>query len=259
MVDIARRGVMLVIASPSGAGKSSIIARGDGDRPQPRALGLGDDRAASAPSEVEGVHYHFVVGRRVRAHARRRRAARMGRGARQPLRARRARGSSRSSPRATTSSSTSTTRARCSSTRRAARTWSRSSSCRPRSRSCAPASSAAPRTARTSSCERLKNARIEMEHWSEYDHVIINEDLETSVATVRAILAGARRHAGGAIPRWQASSKTCRTRSTRSRSRASREALRDREERRDRQVLGALVALEARRRQAAARPARRAT
>ena len=40
--------------------------------------------------------------------------------------------------------------------------------------------------------ERLKNAGIEMEHWSEYDHVIVNEDLETSVAAVRAILAGAR-------------------------------------------------------------------
>ena len=39
---------------------------------------------------------------------------------------------------------------------------------------------------------RLRNARIEMEHWSEYDHVIINEDLDKSVATVRAILAGAR-------------------------------------------------------------------
>ena len=39
---------------------------------------------------------------------------------------------------------------------------------------------------------RLKNARIEMEHWSEYDHVIVNEDLETSVTAVRSILAGAR-------------------------------------------------------------------
>jgi guanylate kinase len=39
---------------------------------------------------------------------------------------------------------------------------------------------------------RLRNARIEMEHWSEYDHVIINEDLDKSVATVRAILSGAR-------------------------------------------------------------------
>jgi guanylate kinase len=39
---------------------------------------------------------------------------------------------------------------------------------------------------------RLKNARIEMEHWSEYDHVIINEDLDRSVESVRAILAAGR-------------------------------------------------------------------
>jgi guanylate kinase len=39
---------------------------------------------------------------------------------------------------------------------------------------------------------RLRNARIEMEHWSEYDHVIINQDLDESVSKVRAILAGAR-------------------------------------------------------------------
>ena len=39
---------------------------------------------------------------------------------------------------------------------------------------------------------RLKNARIEMEHWHEYDYVIINEDLDQSVEKVRAILAAAR-------------------------------------------------------------------
>lgn len=40
--------------------------------------------------------------------------------------------------------------------------------------------------------KRLKNARIEMEHWREYDYVIVNEDLEQSVDKVRAILASAR-------------------------------------------------------------------
>jgi guanylate kinase len=39
---------------------------------------------------------------------------------------------------------------------------------------------------------RLKNARVEMDHWSEYDHVIINEDLDRSVEMVRAILAAGR-------------------------------------------------------------------
>jgi guanylate kinase len=40
--------------------------------------------------------------------------------------------------------------------------------------------------------KRLKNAKIEMEHFGEYDYVIVNEDLELSVARVRAILASAR-------------------------------------------------------------------
>jgi guanylate kinase len=40
--------------------------------------------------------------------------------------------------------------------------------------------------------KRLRNARIEMDHFSEYDYVIVNRDLEESVARVRAILASAR-------------------------------------------------------------------
>jgi guanylate kinase len=40
--------------------------------------------------------------------------------------------------------------------------------------------------------KRLKNARNEMDHYSEYDYVLVNEDLELSVARVRAILASAR-------------------------------------------------------------------
>jgi guanylate kinase len=40
--------------------------------------------------------------------------------------------------------------------------------------------------------KRLKNAKIEMDHFAEYDYVLVNEDLELSVARVRAILASAR-------------------------------------------------------------------
>jgi len=39
---------------------------------------------------------------------------------------------------------------------------------------------------------RLKNARVEMDHYREYDYVIVNEDLETSTQRVRLILAAAR-------------------------------------------------------------------
>jgi guanylate kinase len=40
--------------------------------------------------------------------------------------------------------------------------------------------------------KRLKNARIEMDHFAEYDYVIVNRDLEESVQKVRTILAAAR-------------------------------------------------------------------
>lgn len=39
---------------------------------------------------------------------------------------------------------------------------------------------------------RLRNARVEMAHYAEYDYVIVNEDLEVSCARVRSILAAAR-------------------------------------------------------------------
>ncbi len=39
---------------------------------------------------------------------------------------------------------------------------------------------------------RLSNAKAEIAHWQEYDYVIINRDLEESVATARAILRAER-------------------------------------------------------------------
>ncbi|MBE7734395.1 guanylate kinase [Devosia sp. CC-YST696] len=40
--------------------------------------------------------------------------------------------------------------------------------------------------------KRLSNARIEMDHFSEYDYVIVNQDLGQSVSRVRSILDSAR-------------------------------------------------------------------
>lgn len=39
---------------------------------------------------------------------------------------------------------------------------------------------------------RLKNAKTEIEHWQEYDYTIVNADLEQSVRAVRAVLAAER-------------------------------------------------------------------
>lgn len=61
-VKIARRGLMLVISSPSGAGKSTI-ARTLMDRDQQIGLSVSVTTRQRRQSEIEGVHYHFVSKR----------------------------------------------------------------------------------------------------------------------------------------------------------------------------------------------------
>ncbi len=39
---------------------------------------------------------------------------------------------------------------------------------------------------------RLKNAKVELDHYDEYDYVLVNEDLEASTQKVRSILVAAR-------------------------------------------------------------------
>ncbi len=39
---------------------------------------------------------------------------------------------------------------------------------------------------------RMQAARAEISHWSEFDHVVVNETLEACVATVQAVLVAAR-------------------------------------------------------------------
>ena len=40
--------------------------------------------------------------------------------------------------------------------------------------------------------KRLRNAKLEMQHYGEYDYVVINQDLEASTQKIRSILAAAR-------------------------------------------------------------------
>ncbi|MDO6963674.1 guanylate kinase [Rhizobium alvei] len=58
-IEIARRGLMLVISSPSGAGKSTI-ARNILEKDQKMSLSVSVTTRKRRPSEIEGVHYKFV-------------------------------------------------------------------------------------------------------------------------------------------------------------------------------------------------------
>ncbi len=56
--DISRRGIMLVLSSPSGAGKTTLT-RNLLDYEQKVALSISATTRARRPSEIDGVHYLF--------------------------------------------------------------------------------------------------------------------------------------------------------------------------------------------------------
>lgn len=56
---VSRRGLMLVLSSPSGAGKSTI-ARNLLENDKLFSLSVSVTTRARRPSEIDGVHYHFV-------------------------------------------------------------------------------------------------------------------------------------------------------------------------------------------------------
>ncbi|WP_454287523.1 guanylate kinase [Rhizobium arsenicireducens] len=62
IIPIARRGLMLVISSPSGAGKSTI-ARNLMERDRHIGMSVSVTTRQRRQSEIEGVHYHFVSPR----------------------------------------------------------------------------------------------------------------------------------------------------------------------------------------------------
>ncbi len=189
-MDVARRGIMLVIASPSGAGKTSIsraVLAGDANI----ELSVSVTTRERRHSEVDGVHYHFISVRefeRMRADG-------------ELLEWAEVHGNLYATPRARVEQ-----RLAAGGDNHIDNDWQGSlqlyERCRPDMVTVfiLPPSIRELRARLERRAEdgpevirkRLKNARLEMEHWHEYDHVIVNDDLEGSVETVRAILRGAR-------------------------------------------------------------------
>lgn len=60
---IARRGLMVVISSPSGAGKSTIARQLLSDTDMKLSLSVSVTTRERRPSELNGVHYHFITRR----------------------------------------------------------------------------------------------------------------------------------------------------------------------------------------------------
>ena len=190
MAEMARRGVMLVIASPSGAGKTSISRAVMAQDPDIQ-LSVSVTTRPKRHSEVDGVHYHFIS---VREFERMRSEGEL-------LESAEVHGNFYGTP-----------RAQVEDTLNAGRdmlfdidwqgTLQLYKNCRADMVTVfiLPPSIKELRARLERRAEdgddviqrRLQNAKTEMEHWVEYDHVIVNEDLETSVDKVRAILSAGR-------------------------------------------------------------------
>jgi guanylate kinase len=61
-IDIARRGIMLIVSSPSGAGKTTLTRALLGEEKKV-SLSISVTTRARRPSEIEGVHYRFISKR----------------------------------------------------------------------------------------------------------------------------------------------------------------------------------------------------
>jgi guanylate kinase len=189
-MEFPRRGVMLVIASPSGAGKSSI-SRTLFDQDPNIKLSVSVTTRTRRSDEIEGKHYHFID---VPTFERMKHDGEL-------LEWAEVHGNYYATPRARVEE------------RLAAGndilldidyqgTLQLYEKCRPDMvtvfilpPSIKELKSRLERRAQDSKEtieKRLLNARTEMQHYTEYDYVIVNEDLEQSCSRVRTILAAAR-------------------------------------------------------------------
>lgn len=202
MAELSRRGVMLVLASPSGAGKSSISRAIFAQDPHIR-LSVSVTTRSRRTDELDGEHYHFVdvsTFERMRDNG-------------ELLESAEVHGNFYGTPREKVED-------------RLSRgldimfdidyqgTLQLYEKCRedmvtvfilpPSIKELRARLERRAQDSKGTIQKRLKNARVEMEHYGEYDYVVINRDLEESVQKVRTILAAARlqRQRFGGLPRF---------------------------------------------------------
>tara|TARA_R110002124_G_scaffold10096_8_gene50909 strand:+ start:11198 stop:11836 length:639 start_codon:yes stop_codon:yes gene_type:complete len=189
-MEFQRRGVMLVIASPSGAGKSSISRALFGADPNIR-LSVSATTRARRTDEVDGKHYHFVdvaTFKRMQADG-------------EMLESAEVHGNFYGTPRAHVEEQLAagndilfdvdyqgTLQLYRNSRQDMVTVFILPPSIKELRARLERRAQDSVGTIET----RLRNARIEMDHFSEYDYVIVNEDLEVSTQRVRTILASAR-------------------------------------------------------------------
>ena len=186
-----RRGIMLVVSSPSGAGKTTLT-RTLLAQEKNISLSISVTTRARRPSEIDGVHYHFISMREFAAM----------RDAGVLLEWAEVHGNCYGTPREPVEAALSRGHDMLfdidwQGTRQLYQTM------RPDivsvfvlPPSAAELKSRLERRAEDSAetiARRLRNAIEEIAHWNEYDHVLVNDDLDRSFAALRQILADVRR------------------------------------------------------------------
>lgn len=188
--EITRRGLMLVLSSPSGAGKTSI-SRALLERDPKLSLSISATTRPQRQGEVDGTHYHFVTAEAFEAmvaedalleHAQ-------------------VFGHAYGTPRGPVERALS-----AGSDVLFDVDWQGTQQLRERARDdlvsvfvLPPSTDELERRLRARARDpeevvqaRMAKAADEMSHWAEYDYVVVNHDLEDSVSSVQAILAAER-------------------------------------------------------------------
>ncbi|MBM3628045.1 MAG: guanylate kinase [Alphaproteobacteria bacterium] len=190
MTPIARRGLMLVLSSPSGAGKTSI-SRALLAREGNLSMSVSVTTRAKRPGEVAGRDYHFIDPESF--------GLMVNRG--ELLEHAKVFGNYYGTPRAAVEASLAAGRDVLFDI-----DWQGTQQLRHAARSDLVAIFILPPSTRELEkrlkaraqdsakvvAERMAKASDEMSHWPEYDYVLVNDDLEASVASVVAILAAER-------------------------------------------------------------------
>jgi guanylate kinase len=185
------RGIMLVVSSPSGAGKTTLT-RNLLAQESNITLSISVTTRARRPSEIDGVHYHFISMPEFVAM----------REAGGLLEWAEVHGNCYGTPREPVETALMAGRDMLfdidwQGTRQLYQTMRRDivsvfvlppSAAELKSRLERRAEDSAATIAR-----RLRNAIEEIAHWSEYDHVLVNDDLDRCFAQLRQILADGRR------------------------------------------------------------------
>jgi guanylate kinase len=187
---IRRRGLMLVLSSPSGAGKSTI-ARNLLEKDPGFELSVSVTTRPRRGSEIEGVHYHFRSMREFE----------MLRDNDELLEWAEVHGNFYATPRAPAEKAMAEGRDMLFDI-----DWQGAQQLRGKMQGdivsifILPPSMAELKARLTRRAEdqeaviakRLQNAREELEHWGEYDFVVINDDLDRAFGEIRSIVTGER-------------------------------------------------------------------